>query len=145
MKSRQLGHDLETSAAKVDISTRSGTRLEKGERNNDTQRYWRTRSDPFEAVWTSHLEPLLLSEPDLTGTMLWEHLDDQFPDQYPEKLLRTLQRRVKHWRATQGPAKPVIFRQSVPAGHQGSPIFPIPAQHLPFQWNPLIICCISFD
>jgi hypothetical protein len=33
--------------------------------------------------------------------------------------LRTLQRRVKHWKATQGPDKAVIFRQSVPAGQQG--------------------------
>jgi DNA-binding XRE family transcriptional regulator len=47
MKSRQLGHSQETSAAKADISTRSGRRIEKGERNKNTQRHWRTQSDPF--------------------------------------------------------------------------------------------------
>ncbi len=36
-----------------------------------------------------------------------------------QESFRTLQRRVKHWRATQGPEKAVIFRQSVPAGQQG--------------------------
>ena len=60
------------------------------------------------------LTPLLL-----TGITLWDYLDEQYPEHYPERLLRTLQRRVKHWQATQGPDKDVIFRQSVPAGHQG--------------------------
>ncbi len=136
MKSRHLGHSQETSAAKADISTRSGRRIEKGETSKNTQRHWRTRSDPFQAVWSSHLEPLLRSEPDLTGTTLWEYLDEQFPGQYPEKLLRTLQRRVKHWRATQGPAKKVIFRQSVPAGHQGLSDFTHPRTAVTLAGDP---------
>jgi hypothetical protein len=55
----------------------------------------------------------------LTGTTLWEYLDDHYPGQYLEKLLRTLQRRVEHWRAVEGPERAVIFCQSVPAGQQG--------------------------
>jgi transposase InsO family protein len=65
------------------------------------------------------LVPLLEREPSLTGITLWDYLDERCPDQYPEQLLRTLQRRVKHWQATEGPEKDVIFRQSVPAGQQG--------------------------
>ncbi len=83
MKNRQLGHSQETSAAKADISTCSGRRIERGERSKNTQRHWRIHPDLFEAVWTSHLEPLLLSEPDLTGTVLWEYLEEQFPGLYP--------------------------------------------------------------
>ncbi len=78
----------------------------------------------------------MIREPDLTGTTLWEYLDELFPGQYPEKLLRTLQRRVKHWRATQGPEKKVIFRQSVPAGHQGLSDFTHPRTAITITGEP---------
>lgn len=119
MKNRQTGCTQETSAAKAGISVRSGRRIEKSERAEHKERKWRTRKDPLEAVWDSELVPLLEDESSLTGITLWEHLDEQHPGKYPEKYLRTLQRRVKHWQATQGPDKEVMFRQSVPAGHQG--------------------------
>ena len=118
MKHRQSGTQ-ELASAKAGISIRTGRRIEKGKKPDSVKRNWKTRKDPFEAVWSSVLEPLLEQDSELTGMTLWEHLDDLYPDQYSEKLLRTLQRRVKHWRATQGPDKAVIFRQSVPAGHQG--------------------------
>ena len=119
MKHRQTGCTQETAAAKAGFSVRSGRRIEKGENTAPKERHWRTRKDPFEAVWESELVPILEREPSLTGITLWDYLDERYPDQYPEQLLRTLQRRVKHWQATQGPDKAVIFRQSVPAGHQG--------------------------
>ena len=119
MKNRQVGNGQETSAAKAGMSVRSGRRIEKGQRQETKERHWRTRTDPLEAVWDSELVPLLEREPALTGITLWEHLDETYPGRYPEHCLRTLQRRIKHWQATQGPNKAVIFRQSVPAGHQG--------------------------
>ena len=120
MKSRQTGDSQEQAAAKAGVSVRSGRRIEKDERSPPTQsRSWRTRADPFATVWESELLPLLEREPTLTGITLWEHLDDRFPGHYPYSTLRTLQRRIKHWQATEGPDKPVIFRQSVPPGHQG--------------------------
>ena len=119
MKHRQTGSTQALSSAKAGVSIRSGRRIEKGERPDKNIRHWKTRKDPLAAVWESELVPLLENEPELTGITLWDYLDDQYPGQYPETLLRTLQRRVKHWLATQGPAKAVMFRQSVPAGHQG--------------------------
>lgn len=119
MKHRQTGCTQELSSAKAGISIRSGRRIEKGEKPDKPSRHWKTRQDPFEAVWVSELEPLLENDHELTGITLWDYLDEKYPGQYPEKLLRTLQRRVKHWLATQGPHKEVMFRQSVPAGHQG--------------------------
>jgi len=133
MKSRQSGATQEIAAAKAGISIRSGRRIEKDQRLKKKTRYWRTRNDPFEAVWDSHLEPLLSHNPDLTGTTLWEYLDEHFPGQYPEKLLRTLQRRVKAWRAIEGPAKSVIFRQSMPAGFQGLSDFTHPRTPVTIQ------------
>ena len=119
MKSRQAGFTQEVSAAKAGVSIRTGRRIEKGEHSVKKERHWRTRDDPLAAVWESELVLMLKKEPALTGLTLWEYLDEKYPEQYPHRLLRTLQRRVKHWRATQGPDKEVMFRQSVPAGHQG--------------------------
>ena len=119
MQSRQSGLTQETSAAKAGVCVRSGRRIETGETKAKAPRHWLTRNDPFTSVWTSELVPLLEKEPKLSGLTLWEYLDERYPGDYPYKLLRTLQRRVKHWRATQGPDNPVIFRQTVPSGQQG--------------------------
>lgn len=119
MQSRQSGLTQETSAAKAGVSTRSGRRIETGVTMAKVPRHWLTRDDPFASVWTSELVTLLEKEPKLTGLTLWEYLDEHHPGDYPYKLLRTLQRRVKHWRATQGPDNPVMFRQTRPPGQQG--------------------------
>lgn len=145
MKSRHAGDSQETAAAKAGVSVRSGRRIDKSERQAVRQRDWRTRADPFSSVWDSELVPLLEREVGLTGLTLWDYLDEQYPNQYPEGLLRTLQRRVKHWKATQGPEKAVIFRQSVPPGHQGLSDFThpntaitiagVPFKHLLYQFR----------
>jgi len=119
MQNRQAGLTQETCAAKADISIRSGRRIEKNGTAIQEIRDWRTRKDPFADVWDAELILLLEKEPSLSGLTLWEYLDERYPDIYPYSLLRTLQRRVKHWRATQGPNLPVMFRQSRPAGQQG--------------------------
>ena len=136
MKHRQSGDTQETAAVKAGISIRSGRRIEKGERQGKQVRHWRTRKDPIGSVWKLELVPLLETEPDLTGLTLWEYLDEHYPGQYPYKLLRTLQRRVKHWRATQGPDKAVIFRQSIPAGHQGLSDFTHPDEPITLAGKP---------
>ncbi|MDP2393887.1 MAG: hypothetical protein Q8Q45_06960 [Methylococcaceae bacterium] len=120
MSKRQRGQSQQTAAAQAAISERSGRRIEKGERASiPGERHWRTREDPLEAIWQKELVPLLEKEAQLTGLTLWEYLEDEHAGQFPYSVLRTLQRRVKHWKATQGPDKVVIFRQSVPAGQQG--------------------------
>ena len=136
MKSRQTGCSQAISAANAGISVRSGCRIEKGEKGAPKARTWRTREDPFTTVWESELGPLLEKEPSLTGITLWDYLDEHYPGKYPEKLLRTLQRRVKHWLATQGPDKEVIFRQSVPAGHQGLSDFTRPNTPITIDQKP---------
>lgn len=136
MKYRQSGLSQETSANKTGISIRSGRRIEKGEHGGKKDRHWRTRQDPLEAIWDSELVPLLENDDELTGLTLWEHLDETYPEQYPYNLLRTLQRRVKHWRATQGPNKPVMFRQAVPAGSQGLSDFSHPNDKITIKGKP---------
>lgn len=121
MQHRQQGISQETAAAKAGISVRSGRRIENASTTPrpKNERAWRTREDPLEAVWETELVPLLRAEPDLTGTTLLEYLEEHYPTHYDQRLLRTLQRRVKQWKALHGPDKPVIFRQQAEAGRQG--------------------------
>jgi len=69
-------------------------------------RHWRTRSDPFSAGWSQVCEWLEV-DPDLTGLELFERLQRESPGVYPDGQLRTLQRRLKHWRM--GMARSLIF------------------------------------
>jgi hypothetical protein len=57
----------------------------------------RQRPDPLVAV-TAELRTWFETEPWRTARQLLERLQEQRPGEYPEKLLRTLQRRVKVWR-----------------------------------------------
>jgi transposase len=74
------------------------------------ERVWRTRSDPLWAVWPE-LEAELARAPGLQANTLLEIVQQRYPGKYPDTVLRTLQRRVKRWRALQGPAKEVYFAQ----------------------------------
>jgi hypothetical protein len=141
MGKRQQRKSQETASAKAAISERSGRRIEKGGRHCvPGERHWRTREDPLEAIWGAELVPLLEKEPRLTGLTLWEYLDDQHTGQFPYQVLRTLQRRVKHWKAAQGPDKVVIFRQSLPAGQQGLTDFSHPNTEITVQGEVFAHC-----
>lgn len=71
---------------------------------------WRTRSDAFEGVW-DRAHRLLRVNPGLQGKTIFEYLQREYPGQFADGQLRTLQRRVKEWRATEGPQREVYFPQ----------------------------------
>ncbi len=120
MYHRRKSCTQETAAAKAGISLRSGRRIDKaGGPRPPSERDWRTRPDPLDAVWDPELLPLLRAEPSLTGTTLLEYLLDHYPEHYDQSVLRTLQRRVKQWRALEGPDKDIIFRQAAAIAVQG--------------------------
>ena len=73
-------------------------------------RTWRTRADPFAADW-AELRARLADAPELEATTLFEDLLRRKPDGYTPGQLRTLQRRVKQWRAQDGPPKRIFFPQ----------------------------------
>lgn len=75
-----------------------------------TGREWRTRPDPFEEHW-AEIEERLRATPELEAKTLFEVLCEQHPERYADGQLRTLQRRVKQWRAAQGPAREVMLAQ----------------------------------
>lgn len=57
----------------------------------------RTVPDPLEAV-TAELKAWFDAEPGITGRELLDRLQVADPETYPDKLIRTVQRRVKIWR-----------------------------------------------
>jgi hypothetical protein len=73
-------------------------------------RDWRTRPDAFAEVWPD-LEALLEINAGLEAKTLFAELQRRFPGRFAQGQLRTLQRRVKQWRAEHGPAKEVFFAQ----------------------------------
>ena len=56
------------------------------------ERHWRTRKDPFAAVWDSEIVPLLEGQPVLDATTLFEDLQDRHPGKYGNAGKRTFQR-----------------------------------------------------
>lgn len=71
---------------------------------------WRTREDSFDEVWKDVMD-FLDNNPGLQGKTLFEHLQKTYPGKFQDGQLRTLQRKIKSWRATAGPAKEVYFEQ----------------------------------
>jgi hypothetical protein len=61
----------------------------------------RRRPDPLVAV-TTQLQAWFMEQPWQTSRQLLERLQAEVPGTYPDKLLRTLQRRVKQWRRESG-------------------------------------------
>jgi hypothetical protein len=75
-------------------------------------RHWRTRSDPFEAVW-ARIVTWLEAEPDRTAKELFARLQRECAGAFVEGQLRTLQRRVKEWRRLA--ARRLVFAEPQPA------------------------------
>ncbi len=74
-------------------------------------RTYRTRPDPIEADDWSWIEERLAAEPELEAKTLFEMLQERRPGFYDDGQLRTVQRRVRVWRATKGPDQDVFFPQ----------------------------------
>lgn len=74
------------------------------------ERTWRTREDPFEDDWPG-IAKKLKGDATLEAAVLFEELEREHPGKYRQGQLRTLQRRVKWWKAQNGPEKEIWFPQ----------------------------------
>ncbi|MEO7145536.1 MAG: IS21 family transposase [Bryobacteraceae bacterium] len=90
------------------------------ERKED--RNWRTRPDPFTGVWEEVREQVA-ANPGLEAKTLFEALQRKYPGRFADGQIRTLQRRLKRWRATDGPEREVFFTQQHVAGRLGQSDF----------------------
>jgi len=71
---------------------------------------WRTRKDSFEEAWQEVCD-YLQTNPGLEGKTLFDYLQRKYPGKFSDGQLRTLQRKIKTWRALEGPGKEVFFPQ----------------------------------
>jgi len=110
-----------SAAAKVGISVRTARRIERagGLPSKQETRPWRTRSDPLSQWWESDIAPLLESAPALNAVTILEELERRYPTAVSPALLRTLQRRLRQWRALHGVDREVYFAQEHPPGRLG--------------------------
>jgi hypothetical protein len=91
-------------------TARKYRRLGKLSSELDTAHTWLTRKDPFEEVW-HEVKSMLEINAGLEAKTIFEELQRRNPGQFADGQLRTLQRRIKVWRASEGPAKEVFFTQ----------------------------------
>lgn len=104
---------LAVSAAKAGMTEKTARKyrdLEQLPSQIAPQHAWRTRQDPFEDDWP-WLQSQLEINPGLEAKTLFEAMQRDCPGKYQDGQLRTLQRRIKIWRATKGPAQEVFFPQ----------------------------------
>ncbi len=120
---RMDGKRQEAAAAGAGMSVRTARKWEHGPLPSETKsgRSWRTRHDPFEGVWDAEIVPLLVRDEwrVLQATTLLELLESRHPGRFGVGQLRTLQRRIRDWRAMHGPDREVYFEQAHPPGREG--------------------------
>lgn len=113
MESLGKGKSLAAAAAKADMDEKTARKyrdLGKLPSEIKADHTWRTREDPFGNVWSEVKEKLEIN-PGMEAKTLFDDLQRRYPGRYTDGQLRTLQRRVKVWRAMEGPAKEVFFPQ----------------------------------
>ena len=113
MKQLQQQEGLALAAAKAGMDEKTARRyLEAGQLPSQlaVPHDWRTRPDAFIGIWPQLQEALQLN-PGLQAKTLFDDLQRRFPGQFSDGQLRTLQRRVKTWRALAGPGREVFFPQ----------------------------------
>ena len=78
----------------------------------------RRRADPLASFWESEVLPMLKDAPGLRPVGIFEELCRRHPE-LSVGTRRTLERRIRAWRAVNGPDREVIFRQEHPPGRMG--------------------------
>jgi hypothetical protein len=107
-------------AAKAGFSTASAYRIEQDPRLPSQRQAPRDRRrpDPLSAVWDSEVVPLLKSVAGLRPIAIFDELRRRHPE-IGAGIRRTLERRIRTWRALNGAEQDVIFRQEHPPGRLG--------------------------
>jgi len=100
-------------ALKTDVDPKTVRKYLKARKMPDEikpEHTWKTRKDPFEDDW-QETEGMLSVHAGLEAKTIFGELQGRHPDKYSDGQLRTLQRKIKIWRALEGPGKEVFFAQ----------------------------------
>jgi hypothetical protein len=90
--------DLRGFVASLSTVWRDGEVRPTHRKRSNGPRTYRTRVDPFKAVWPQ-VQQWLNEQPDVNAQELFFRLQESMPGAFPPGQLRTLQRRVKQWRS----------------------------------------------
>lgn len=119
MQFRQT-HTQATAAAKAGLSERSARRFERDPRlpsQKAADRGPETRPGPLAVIWAGEVVPLLEAMPSLRPITILEELERRHPERDWGRQRRTLERRIRRWKALHGPER-IVFRQAHPPGAQ---------------------------
>ncbi len=119
MKFRQ-SDSLNVAAAKASFSPSTAYRIEQDPRLPSQKRSARSRRrpDPLAGLFDEEVVPMLEASPGLRPVALFEEMRRRHPDLSPG-VRRTLERRIRSWRAVHGPDQEVMFRQVHEPGRLG--------------------------
>ena len=107
-------------AAQAAISLRTAYRIENDPRlpSQTPAPRGRRRPDPLIAIFDAEIVPMLEAAPGLRPIAIFEEMQRRHPD-LPEGVRRTMERRIRQWRALHGKERDVIFRQVQEPGRMG--------------------------
>ena len=119
MKAR-LTDGVAVAAAKASFSTATGYLLEgSGRAAHPPQKAReRRRPDPLVDIFDAEVVPMLKAAPGLRAVGIFRELERRHPSLDPG-VRRTLERRIRAWRALHGAEQEVIFRQVHEPGQMG--------------------------
>ena len=116
----RLSEGLPVAAAKAGISVATAYRIEQDPRlpSQKKEPRGRRRPDPLAEVFDAEVIPLLKAAPGLRPIAIFEEMTRRHP-QMSRSVRRTLERRIRAWRALHGKERDVIFRQAHEPGRMG--------------------------
>ena len=117
---RNNGKSIKQSAAAGNMCEKTARKyLKAGKLPSQTTkpRKYRTHPDAFFRVWDS-IRPFLENNERIEGKTLFEYLQNENPGKFQDGQLRSFQRKIKNWKAIQGPDKEVYFPQEYKPGFQ---------------------------
>ena len=119
MKLRQTD-TVAVAAAKASFSAATAYRIEQDPRLPSAKRgpRERRRPDPLSAIFELEVAPMLAAAPGLRPIAIFEEMIRRHPE-LGHGVRRTLERRIRAWRALHGAEREVIFRQTHEPGRMG--------------------------
>ena len=113
-------HTIDVATAKAGFSRATGYRLAEDPSllSGKAAPRGRRRPDPLADIFETEVVPILENSPGIRSVGVFEALMQRHPDLDPG-VRRTLERRIRAWRAEHGPEQEVIFRQTHEPGHRG--------------------------
>jgi hypothetical protein len=112
-------------AAKAGFSAATAYRIEEDPRLPSQKKAPRNRRrrDPLAAVWDSEVVPLLKSTPGLRPIAIFDEIRRRHPE-IGAGIRRTLERRIRTWRALNGAERTSSSARSIRRAGSGCPISP---------------------